>query len=139
MPPATKAMLDTGLVMGLYWPGLLRLYVPDAGTGGWLSAEAQRGQIERIASTQAGREVRLEVRLEPYPGLEQPRRETVRAQAEPLPSALADALPPEPAPPLTEGPPLTEAQREARYQELEAIGAKAGAELGEDFFVIVDE
>ena len=133
MSPAGSTMLRVGLVMGLYWPGLLRLYVPDPSTLGWLSREPQRGQIEGAASAQAGRAVRLEVIQGPYPKLGQSAASVSAPEPDPLPLS-----PPSPAPAQAE-PPLTPEQRRERYQELEAIGARTEQELGEGFFVIVEE
>ena len=133
MSVAGSTMLSVGLVMGLYWPGLLRLYVPDPSTLDWLSREPQRSQIEGAATAQAGRAVRLEVIQGPYPKLGQAAAPVSTPEPDPLP------LSPSPAAPAQPEPPLTPEQRRERYQELEAIGARTEQELGEGFFVIVEE
>ena len=89
MDRVARGMLGQGLVMGQYADGVLRLYVPDPATRGWLSKEPQRTQIEQAAAYQAGRAVRVEV------SEGQPPQLAASAQAH-APAVSSDAVP-EPA------------------------------------------
>jgi hypothetical protein len=61
MKPTGRAIVENGLVKGQYWPGVLRLYAGNQWAEGWMSSTEQRELVERYASMQAGRSVRLEV------------------------------------------------------------------------------
>lgn len=83
MKPAGRAIVENGLVKGQYWPGLLRLYAGNQWAEGWMSRSEQRELVERYASMQAGRSVRMEV---------------IRGEAPRARQMVDPARPPEPNP-----------------------------------------
>ena len=58
-----RTFVEQKMVMGLYWDGVLTLYVPDPGVRQWLVKPEQQQAIERAAALQAGRNVRVQVEV----------------------------------------------------------------------------